>query len=227
MSLRVLPFVLLLLLAPSLASATVLVIDVEGMTCAGCRTKVEAKLTALDFIDRVSTTDSGSEICATTTGAHDEAAISGALTDLGYTLASLRTSEVCPKSVAAVKEPWEGWMEGRDVQCISDGERVTLKDHLAEGKFTIVDFGAPWCGPCHEAAETLANYLDAHSDVAVRVGNLGAEDVTGSYALPAAQQHLQYAPGIPWFQAYNAKGKTVYSGLSLDELFDAIEKQRK
>ncbi|MEE2828469.1 MAG: thioredoxin domain-containing protein, partial [Myxococcota bacterium] len=102
-----------------------------------------------------------------------------------------------------------------------------LKGHLVDDKFTIIDFGAPWCGPCHTAAETLSAYLRDHKDVAVRVVNLRADDVTLSYALPAAQQHLLYAPGLPWFLVYSPSGRVIHKSTSVEKVLAAIEKKRK
>jgi thiol-disulfide isomerase/thioredoxin len=200
--------------------------DIEGMTCAGCRVKVRDALSPLPFVASVITSDSDATICVEASAPHDRTALDGAIESLGYQVRNFAVAESCPESIGKLRDPWEGKMEGRDVIEISRGERFDLAPNLVSGKFTIIDFGAPWCGPCHEAAERLATYLDSHSDVAVRVVNLHSKDVTESYALPAAQQHLEYAPGIPWFAVYGPNGKRVYQGLSLDKMLDAVAKKR-
>lgn len=215
-----------LLLQPSGAKAEALIMDIEGMTCAGCRVKVRDVLEPLPFVSSILTSDSESTICIATSAAHDRGALEGAIGSLGYTVQNFKVEDSCPEEIGAVREPWDGKTEGRDVVTISQGERVDIAASLVPGKFTIIDFGAPWCGPCHEAATRLAAYLDTHSDVAVRVVNLTSKDVTQSYALPAAQQHLEYAPGIPWFVVYSPKGKRLYQGLSLDKMLAAVAKKR-
>lgn len=218
--------VLLSLLSPVPVSAEALVIDIEGMTCAGCRVKARDALSPLPFVSKIITSDSNSTVCIETNGPHDRASLESALGTLEYSIASFKVEASCPQDIGKVREPWEGKTEGRDAVVISQGERFDLAAALVPGKFTIIDFGAPWCGPCHEAAALLATYLDSHSDVAVRIVNLDSSDVTESYSLPAAKQHLEYAPGIPWFVVYNPKGKRIYQGLSLDKVLDAVAKKR-
>ena len=226
MKLQLIPLLALFLLLPNLAEGKALVMDVEGMTCAGCRDKVKKVLEPLDFVANVITTDSGKQVCVETSADHDRAAIDTALGSLGYSSANFAVEDVCPKGVGEARDPWDGKMTGRDVTTISQGEEFDLTASLVAGKFTIVDFGAPWCGPCHEAADRLSAYLDSHSDVAVRVVNLESKNVTETYALPAAQQYLQYAPGIPWFQVYGPRGNRIYQGLDLDKVLKTIGKKR-
>jgi thiol-disulfide isomerase/thioredoxin len=216
----------LLLLGPDTASAEALIMDIEGMTCSGCRVKLRDALSPLPFVSNVITTDSGSTICIETKATHDRSSLDTAVQSLEYSVTNFRVETACPQDIDKVREPWAGKTEGRDAVVISQGERFELAEALVPGKFTIIDFGAPWCGPCHEAADRLAAYLDSHSDVAVRVVNLASANVTESYSLPAAKQHLEYAPGIPWFVVYNPKGKRIYQGLSLDKMLDAVAKKR-
>jgi len=219
-------FLCLLVLGPQTASAEALIMDIEGMTCAGCRVKLRDVLSPLPFVSDIITSDSGSTVCIETKATHDRSSLDTAVQSLEYSVANFRVEPACPGDIGKVREPWAGKTEGRDAVVISQGERFDLAEALVPGKFTIIDFGAAWCAPCHVAAERLAAYLDSHSDVAVRIVNLDSTNVTESYSLPAAKQHLEYAPGIPWFVVYNPKGKRIYQGLSLDKMLDAIAKKR-
>ncbi|MEE2829925.1 MAG: heavy metal-associated domain-containing protein, partial [Myxococcota bacterium] len=141
---RIVSLTLGLLLLPSLASAEVLVIDVEGMTCAGCRTKVKESLTELPFIGTVTTSIAGETVCAETQGTRDDAAVNTAIEGLGYRVAALELQPACPAELSRTPDPWDNRTDGLDVQVISQGEKVDLKGHLVDDKFTIIDFGAPW-----------------------------------------------------------------------------------
>lgn len=53
---------------------------------------------------------------------------------------------------------------GADVQTISRGERVNVKQHLAPEKLTLIDFYADWCGPCRALAPILDRLAEEHAD---------------------------------------------------------------
>ena len=220
-------FALLALLpTSSSASNSALLMDVEGMVCWTCRDKIEAALGPLPFVTKVHTVADGNAVCVETQGSYNQAELTQVITDLEYRVENVRVKEHCPTADLKPKHPWSGKTAGRDVVTISNGEEVKIEEHLVPGKFTVIDFGAPWCSPCYDAAETLADRLDKHSDLAVRVVNLESQDINESYALPAAQQHLQYAPGIPWFLVFDPKGNRIYKGLDLNKALKLIAKKR-
>ena len=109
------------------------------------------------------------------------------------------------------------------MKIISTGEKFKYKDHLSKGEYTLFDFGAPWCGPCYKTAEKLRTILKERNDLSIRVIELNAP-ATKAFELPAAQQHLGFAAGIPWLVLFDKKGKKQYEGPLLDE---ALEKMKE
>jgi thiol-disulfide isomerase/thioredoxin len=148
-----------------------------------------------------------------------------AIADLGYTTKSISIVDTCDTEAPQFPQNWAE-LEGLDVVVISQGDEVTLADHAAPGKFTIYDFGAPWCAPCHVAEKMLKDYLREHDDVAVRAIVLDSQNPKDSFNLPAAHQHLRAAPGLPYFVVVNAKGKAVFKGPDVARLLKKIDKKR-
>ena len=67
-------------------------------------------------------------------------------------------------AVSPFPDPWAG-AEAPQVVTVSEGETVDLVALATPGQYTIVDVGAAWCAPCHDAARALRPYLEEHPDV--------------------------------------------------------------
>lgn len=213
-------------LLPVALAAPAVLLDVGGMGDECCAQNVSAALQAMPFVRSVAVSPADGKACATLKAALDEAALRAGIVAAGYTVTTLTPVEACPAGlVPARKDPWDG-VNGLDAIVISRGEAVDLSAHAAVGKFTVYDFGAPWCAPCFTTAETLRTYLGAHNDVAVRVVYLDQADALASFALPAAKQHLQFAAALPWFVVQDAKGRSVYKGTDVAAAIAAIDKRR-
>jgi thiol-disulfide isomerase/thioredoxin len=99
-----------------------------------------------------------------------------------------------------------------------NGEKVNLKEYLADDKVTVFDFYATWCGPCREVDQTMLAFMQSHDNVALRKINV---DDWGS---PVAKQHLSKVPGLPYVVVYSNTGRKVeaISGLEPERLERAL-----
>ena len=202
-------------------------VQVTGMDDPCCAQKVVSALDALPFVSAAAAAYDRGAACVVLTGPADLVAIQGALAAQGYGATKVDLVEACPPGLTPRRaDPWAD-AAGLDVKHVSRGETVDLAASLAPGKFTIVDFGATWCGPCYTAAERLAGYLRAHPDTAVRAVMLEGADARASFAQPIVKQHLQWAEGLPYFLAYGPTGKQLYKGSDLDALLATLDKKRK
>lgn len=216
----------------NIAHAETAIVGIDGMYCAvNCASKVERSIGELDGVSAVTASVDEKAACISSSAPLSSEMVQAVLAVHDqYTVTSIEVVDTCPDvfSSPTVKEsgPWANRMDGIDASVISHGEKVDLENHLAPDKFTIIDFGAAWCGPCHVAAEMLRIALLNESDLAVRAVELGA-DPSASFDLPAAQQHLQNAIGLPHFKVYDPKGRVIYQGSELDRALAKIDKKRK
>lgn len=140
-------------------------------------------------------------------------------------LPALLALALTPPTTADFPDPWA--VRGDlDVRTISTGEAVELEPHLEPGHFTVFDFGAPWCAPCHGAAAQLRPYLQEHADVAVRAVTVAGDP--GAFAdQPVVKQHLRGVNGVPWFVVYAPGGEVIYKGHRVKVVERRIDRRRQ
>ncbi len=217
----------LLLATPAAASPGHVLVKVSGMDCAGCNKKVTEALDGLSFVQSVRSSFAEQAACGDLVGALDEAAVKAAIDTTGYALVSVEAVQACPAALMGkAPEPWDKHKAGLDVLTISHGETVDLSEHLVADKYTLFDFGAAWCDPCHEAAELLAGYLKEHADVAVRVIELAGETPAASYEHPIVAQHLSSAPGVPYIIVRAPSGRVLKRTQSPEKAIAAVDRDR-
>ena len=87
------------------------------------------------------------------------------------------------------------------VEIISRGEQVDIGKHCVDGKITIVDFYADWCGPCRSIGPMLEERVNKDADLVLRKINI---DNWGS---PVSKQYGIRA--VPFIQVYDRRGNKV------------------
>jgi len=214
-----------LALSSAAASAADVRVRISGMSCVSCEAKVTDALDALAFLSNSTASTPSKQACATVVGPLDSDAITAAIEALSYRVTAVEELENCTIEKSRFPDNWAE-TDGLDVAVISRGEEVSLESHLVSGKFTIFDFGAPWCGPCHVAEKLLKDYLRDHSDVAVRAVILDAQDANQSFAMDVVNQHLLSAPGLPYFILASPSGKIISKGSDLPRILKKIDKRR-
>ena len=154
------------------------------------------------------------EICIE--GRFDRKKLQEELKNAGFVLAEKRKAKRCP----TVPKIWKG-VEG-DFAVVSTKKRFSMKKKWVEGKYTIFDFGAAWCPPCHSNAKILKKLLRERTDLAVRAIDLEGKPENGFY-LPVAYQYLSKVSAIPWFVLFCKDGKKCYEGGDVQELITILE----
>ena len=89
-----------------------------------------------------------------------------------------------------------------DVKWIAKkGEAVQLAKHVVQGKVTVFDFYAVWCGPCKDVDHALFRLLQKHPKIALRKINVV------DWNRPVVKQHLAGVSQLPYLIIFDQKGQ--------------------
>lgn len=86
------------------------------------------------------------------------------------------------------------------VSTTPEGEALSLKDILAENKYTLVDFWASWCGPCRKENPHVVKTYEAFKDKGFTVLSVSLDDKKDKWEAAIKQD------GMPWHHVSSLQG---------------------
>lgn len=109
---------------------------------------------------------------------------------------------------------------GQSIELIARGQQVDIKQHLALGNVTIIEFYAEWCGPCKMISPLLERLAQSDPEIALR-----KIDIV-NWQSPVAMQYK--IDGVPHVQVYNRKGQLVgaVSGVDPETVLKYVAKAK-
>jgi thioredoxin 1 len=215
---RVLPLLLLILLAPALLAAERITFTIVGIDCEGCVGPIRKQLSGVDGVKLVDLKWKEGTATVDVAANFDRGKIRKAMTDLGFeaVFPGEKRKDIEPLDPAVLKT--------LDVAGDPTGAKVDVAKTVVRGKITILDFYADWCGPCHLLETRLHNYMTTHADLALRRVNVGKWDTA---AAKQATREFR-AEALPYVRVYDGSGRFVaaVTGGAWDQILAAVEKAR-
>ncbi|HYC91028.1 MAG TPA: thioredoxin domain-containing protein [Thermoanaerobaculia bacterium] len=196
--LRFLALVLLCALAAGAAAQPfVAEFEVAGMSCDACAGTASGALRKLRGVTKAEVTFATRRARVESSRRIEEGELRAALAKLGFEARFPGDPVVKPLTAEERRRA--------DIGVASRGEAFDLRKHLARGKYTIFDFWAEWCGPCHVLTPKLERLVLERPNVALRTVDLKQWDS------PAGKQATKEfkVPGLPYVRVYGPDGKFV------------------
>lgn len=192
---------------------------VLGMSCDGCAKSAEKALkTKIRNILRLEIDFGSKKGFIETASTIEESEIRNALGSLGFE-AHFAGDLPGPEPLSEEEKA------ELDIEIISKGNEVVLEDYLAPGKFTIIDYYADWCGPCHLLSPRLERLVKESNNVALRVIDIS------NWESPVAKQATREfkLAGLPYVRVYGQNGRFVgeVQGNYIEKIQALIEKEEK
>ena len=184
--------------------------EVAGLSCDGCAAAATEALSALPGVAKVDVAFATKKARVESKRTIGDGEVRAALAKLGFE-ARFPNDPVVPPLTAAERARL-------DIAIASHGEAFDVRKHLARGKFTIFDFWAEWCGPCHVLTPKIERLVAENANVALRTIDLK------NWESAAAKQATKdfKLPGLPYVRVYGPDGK--FAGEVVGNDIEAIKR---
>ncbi|HEX6159465.1 MAG TPA: thioredoxin domain-containing protein [Thermoanaerobaculia bacterium] len=196
---RFLTVVLLVAIAAGAAAQQTFVaeFDVAGLTCDGCAGTATDALRKMPGVVKAEVTYATRRARVEAKRRIEDAEFRAALAKFGFE--ARFPNDVVVKPLTAEER------SRADIRVASRGEAFDVRKNLARGKYTIFDFWAEWCGPCHVLTPKIERLVVERADVALRTIDLKQWDS------PAGKQATKEfkVPGLPYVRVYGPDGRFV------------------
>jgi len=190
--------------------------DVAGLSCGGCEATATEALQKVPGVVNVSVVfeTKRARVEARRPIAEDE--IRKALGKLGFEARFANDPVV--KTLTAEERA------ALDIRVASRGEAFDIRSHLAPGKYTIFDFWAEWCGPCHVLTPKIERLVQQSANVALRTIDLQQWE---SAAAKQATKDFKLT-GLPYVRVYGPDGKFVgaVTGNDIEKIRQLVKGRR-
>lgn len=172
--------------------------SILGMSCETCADSATQALAAVPGVLEHAVDFDSKQAHVRSDGTVTREQIKTALANLGFEArfeGDMLDSDPLPEEVRS----------GLDIQTVSHGEKIRIKDHLTPGKITVFDYYADWCGPCHLLTPKLERLVLKYEDLTLRKVDLM------DYDSKAARQATRAfrMPGLPFTRVFNDRGKLL------------------
>ena len=163
---RAIPCLVILLLASPVWADRVQIFSIQGADCADCAERIKDQLKKAKGIGKVEFDKKKVELTVKMDDGVPDAVVLAAVARAGL------EAVVGPGHGAYLPHP--EYPAGADVAWLSrDGAAVgPLPKLRVDGKYTVFDVYADWCGPCRTVDDHLREVVAARADVAVRKLNV-------------------------------------------------------
>jgi len=107
--------------------------------------------------------------------------------------------------------------EGLDIEVIKGGSKIKIIDHLTDGKITVFDFYADWCGPCRVFSPKVERLLLKYPNTVA----LKKVDIVSWKSNLSKQLTKEYKmPALPFILVFDDKSKLLgkVEGNNIDQI---------